>query len=298
MFGVIPCPCGQCIPCRINRRRIWTHRILLESFMHDKKCFLTLTYDDEHLPKDASLNPRHVQLFLKKMRKELGPGSLRFFCVGEYGGTKYGSSKTSREVNPHYHLALFGFNCCGRIYFAGSGKRCFCEMCEFVRSKWEFGNIVIDELNRKSAQYIARYVVKKLTSFNDSRHEGRYPEFQRSSRRPGIGAGAVDNIFRSLQYGKNKLALSAEGDVPGALSIDGQKLPFGRFILNKLRERADVTEVSRSRYVAELQALWFDALSDSENPPLSLKSVLLQRNSGRVANVEAAYNIYSSEGVL
>ena len=51
--GVVAVPCGQCKNCRINQARIWTNRILMEQCCHDYSCFVTLTYDDEHLPSPA-----------------------------------------------------------------------------------------------------------------------------------------------------------------------------------------------------------------------------------------------------
>lgn len=49
MIGVMPCPCGKCIPCLINRKRLWKHRLILESYCHDKSAFVTLTYNDDQL---------------------------------------------------------------------------------------------------------------------------------------------------------------------------------------------------------------------------------------------------------
>jgi len=71
MLGVIPCACGHCLPCKINRRRLWSHRIMLETFMHEASSFLTLTYAPEFLPQDLSLKVRDYQLFMKRLRKKL-----------------------------------------------------------------------------------------------------------------------------------------------------------------------------------------------------------------------------------
>ena len=98
--GLMEFGCGQCIPCRIGKRRLWTHRILLESFTHDYNSFVTLTYDESHLPEDGGLNHGHVQKFLKLLRKKVAPAKVRYFVVGEYG---------EKSGRPHYHLALFGF---------------------------------------------------------------------------------------------------------------------------------------------------------------------------------------------
>ena len=47
-LGVVGC--GQCIPCRINKRREWVGRLTLEAGLYTDNAFLTLTYDDAHLP--------------------------------------------------------------------------------------------------------------------------------------------------------------------------------------------------------------------------------------------------------
>lgn len=63
-------PCGQCIGCRLDRARAWAARCLHEAESYQDNCFLTLTYDDDHLPKDNSLNKRDIILFIKKLRKK------------------------------------------------------------------------------------------------------------------------------------------------------------------------------------------------------------------------------------
>ena len=44
-------PCGQCIGCRLERARQWALRCMHESSLYEENSFVTLTYDDEHLPK-------------------------------------------------------------------------------------------------------------------------------------------------------------------------------------------------------------------------------------------------------
>ena len=61
--------CGQCQGCRLERSRQWAVRCLHESKLHADNCFLTLTYSEEHLPRDGSLHIKHVQDFLKRLRK-------------------------------------------------------------------------------------------------------------------------------------------------------------------------------------------------------------------------------------
>lgn len=226
--GGMPFPCGQCMPCRINKRRIWTHRILLESNLYADNSFWTLTYDDDHLPRledgRGILVPRDMQLFLKRLRKMLEPHRFRFFGVGEYG------DDTGR---PHYHLVLFNFPPCqnGRTVDPYSGKSC-CACCDQVKDSWQQGAIYGGDLTRHSAQYVAGYVCKKMTAADDPRLKGRPPEFARMSNRPGIGADFMHEVASvRMQFDRHLI----EEDVPMTLRHGDKELPLGRYLRRKLR---------------------------------------------------------------
>lgn len=178
-------PCGQCIGCRLERSRQWAIRLMKELKLHDRASFLTLTYDDNHLPKTASgvpnLNLRDVQLFLKSLRKHFEPAQLRFFQCGEYG------ENTQR---PHYHMVLFGedfYKDRERIEDSPSGFPQYTSLT--LTRLWGNGRATISEVSFESAAYVARYCLKKITGQKSSLHyKGRTPEFVTMSRRPGIGS--------------------------------------------------------------------------------------------------------------
>ena len=231
--------CGQCLPCRINMRRIWSSRISLEASLYDPRntSFLTLTYPDEFLPLLPSglptLRPKHLQLFWKRFRKALGSStSIRYYAVGEYGDL---------SQRPHYHAALFGFSCAGKIQRLETGLRCFCERCELVRKAWQQGNITVDELNDTTAAYIAGYVVKKMTSHDDSRLNGRHPEFSRMSQ--GIARGAVGTICDALRSEFGYKAFQF-GDVPASLNRGTDRVPLGRYLRRKIREDVGLEKIN------------------------------------------------------
>ncbi len=76
-------PCGKCICCRINRRREWTGRILLELGTWEMASFATLTYDEEHVPWKICdgmpfqvLVKSDIQRWLKRLRKRRGAPAL------------------------------------------------------------------------------------------------------------------------------------------------------------------------------------------------------------------------------
>lgn len=223
--------CGQCLACRINRRRLWSHRILLESLERSDNSFITLTYSDDHLPllsgkTSSTLVPAHLRDWLKRLRKKVAPIRLRYFAVGEYG------DETQR---PHYHAAVFGLSACsyGTTRYAKSTWKKCCPSCDLVYETWGHGNIFIGELNATTAQYVAGYVCKKMTAKDDLRLDGRHPEFARMSLKPGIGASMMDEVGSILlSMDEDELP-----DVPSALRHGASLLPLGRYLRQQLRLR-------------------------------------------------------------
>ena len=43
-------PCGKCSGCRLQKSREWANRCMLELQYHKSSYFVTLTYDEEHVP--------------------------------------------------------------------------------------------------------------------------------------------------------------------------------------------------------------------------------------------------------
>lgn len=183
-------PCGQCIGCRLERSRQWAIRCMHESQMHDFSSFVTLTYNDNTLPEDHSLDYRHFQLFMKRLRKHFAHKRLRFYMCGEYG------ENTQR---PHYHACLFSafFADRRKIGELPSGSDLYTSPT--LEQLWGYGNVSIGDVTFESAGYVARYITKKVTGPNADQHYelmdplsgeiyNRTPEFSRMSLKPGIGA--------------------------------------------------------------------------------------------------------------
>lgn len=214
-------PCGQCVPCRINRKRLWTHRILLETKCHPYSAFVTLTYDDENLPHGGTLDPDHARDWLKRFRKAVEPQRVRYYLVGEYG---------EKSGRPHYHAAIFGYAGC----YHGRTRRLesCCPTCEVVRKSWGMGRVDVGIVESASAQYLAGYTVKKMTRHDDPRLEGKHPEFARMSLKPGIGLGMMDELASTcIQYNLVRV------DVPYSVRHGPVEMPLGRYLRQQLRLR-------------------------------------------------------------
>lgn len=169
-------PCGKCIGCKLERAKEWTLRCIHESQLHERNCFITLTYNDENLPKDGSLNKDHFRLFMMKLRK-LKSG-IRFFHSGEYG---------SMLERPHYHALIFNFDFEDKVVmYEKNGFKIFTS--KTLEDLWGKGFCTIGALTPETASYVARYCLKKMTDENsDKYYNGKQPEYSTMSRRPGIG---------------------------------------------------------------------------------------------------------------
>jgi hypothetical protein len=224
----IPAPCGQCTECLINRKRLWTHRIILESKAHDDNCFVTLTYDDDHLPTNTdgipSINKEHLRLFIHKLRRR-APNKFRYYAVSEYG------TAGARGINPHFHLCIFGLGEEHQELIAKS----WTEPTKHGKQGAPMGFTYTGSLTHASAAYVAGYIQKK-SKYNKDMYEelNITPEYSVMSNRPAIGLKAIPLLAEAIE--KYPEALTEYGDVPFSLVHGGKSYPLGTYLRNKLRE--------------------------------------------------------------
>lgn len=182
-------PCGQCIGCRLDRSIQWAARCIHESYYHDEMCFVTLTYNEQNLPGDLSLNHEHFQKFMKKLRKRHPDKKLSYLMCGEYG------EKLSR---PHYHAIIFGVDFRDTVTDERSGADYSTWTSSEVSELWTNGFHYIGAVTFESAAYVARYCTKKVTGKESQEHYTRVhpltgevlqlqPEYATMSRIPGLG---------------------------------------------------------------------------------------------------------------
>lgn len=192
-------PCGQCIGCRVSHAEEWAYRIMCEAVSHGTNTyFLTMTYDDMHVPTTYSVNPRtctpmvcyplvkkDFQDFMKRLRFHYGEG-IRFFACGEYGDS---------SGRCHFHAILLGLNISDLLYL----KKCHGHPVfnsPTIDALWGKGFTVIGSVTSESALYCAKYCMKKRTGQDRDKYLARCveegleplpPEFVLMSRRPGLG---------------------------------------------------------------------------------------------------------------
>ncbi|AXL14507.1 replication initiator protein [Microviridae sp.] len=145
-------PCGKCEGCLKKRLDMWALRCMHESNFHDENCFITLTYDDDCLPKDGSLDHSHFQKFMKRLRKRFTDKKIRYFMCGEYG---------AESLRPHFHALLFGVDFHDKTEFTSSGN-VINYISPTLSDLWPFGFHLIGNLHYGTARYVAKYSLKAL----------------------------------------------------------------------------------------------------------------------------------------
>lgn len=195
-------PCGKCIACRINKKREWTLRLQHETAFADSAYFITLTYDDEHLPLDENglncPNVRDIQLFLKRLRKHYKDSKIRYMINSEYG-------EEFKRI--HYHGIIFNLPSDildgATIIKRKSGISYHSQKFEDF---WQCGNAEIADICPERIAYTCQYFVDK------SILDGYKPSISVMSRGYGIGKIASEKLSDKVRFYNLKSLKSHTGN--------------------------------------------------------------------------------------
>lgn len=231
------------MPCRIARAREWSVRMLHEMSCHEASVFVTLTYNDENLPPDGSLQKRDLQLFWKRLRKALRGRKIRYYACGEYG------EDTGR---PHYHAICFG-----DLGNSISGD------CEYNKA-WGKGFVKVGSVTYDSCRYVAQYIDKKYNGDKAKEVYGdRQPPFQVCSQ--GIGKQwALENA----EYLKQNLGCTVKGKKVGLPRYYRKLLDISKDDLMELSleaERKEKEIYAEKGFVTESEYLHREKESREQN---------------------------------
>lgn len=203
-----PIPCGRCAGCKVDYGRGWAIRLMHEAQLHQRTCWATLTYDDDHLPTPARPRledqrgralaarsqeepqtrtpPRTRETHAHDEHASLSKADLRGFTQRlnsdvrrRFGkGVKYYACGEYGDLThrPHYHIAIFGEDFTDdRIKWKLSNGNQLWRSSRLTRL-WPYGGADIGDLTHESAAYIARYILKKITGTKAHEHYKRTDE--------------------------------------------------------------------------------------------------------------------------
>lgn len=205
-------PCGRCIGCRLQRRKQWADRAVLELPYHDSNLFITLTYDDDHLPyakgyaNDGSilmtptLVKKDLQNFWKNLRRAFPEQKIRYLACGEYG------TSVEHTHRSHYHAIVFGLSLPDLVPFKKNELGDFLYTSKTLENIWKKGFCLVGEATHESIGYVAGYVAKKKYGKDAAIYEqlGIVPEFLTMSRKPGLARQYYEDhkkdLFEKTKY--------------------------------------------------------------------------------------------------
>lgn len=269
-------PCGKCVGCKLDYSREWASRIVMESMFHDDPgLFVTLTYDDDHLPimiddgtehivkgkgfsadyctKGATLYKKDVQDWMKRLRRNLSyhydvNSGVRFYLAGEYG---------SHGLRPHYHVCLFGCptDSLREVCKNSLGQSLY--ESDFITETWKNGHVCVGKLNFQTAAYTARYCLKKAQGKDHAFFDqlGVKREFVNMSREPGIGIPYYE-AHKDEIYKNDEIILPASSkDKPNIVKppryfdiLYGEENP--KRMAEIKHQRAEVAEIQHDNLLA------------------------------------------------
>ena len=260
-----PHPCGRCLPCRVNKKRVWVTRNLLEAMCYDHNTFTTLTYSDENLPEE--LKRKDLTDYIKKLRR-IRRIPTRYFGVGEYG-TKSG--------RPHYHLLLFGLE----LNMAR----------DYTDKAWDKGFHYHGTVSKESVEYVTGYMAKGWSYKNNPKLEGRTPEFASQSRRNpgGIGLPGIQQVAENIRKSGYDFGIIRQ------LKFGGKNYPLGRYLTEKLCHELGITE---EQWDAEIIKHQIDCIGTAKQKGGIYKETIVNEKSQQRLQQKKRLEIYKKKEQL
>lgn len=193
-FDYVETGCGKCEVCRTEKSKQWSVKAECEGRCWKNKTFITLTYNNESLPKDRKLHRIDIQKFWKRLRyhtykhtkdepfgrfenlemeelphnelhemfdrnyKRKNKKPIRYINCGEYG------PKTKR---PHYHAVIFNFKPDDLKRYSRDRRGYWLYTSKKLEEIWGKGFVIIGNATTETAAYVARYCTKKMKRTKD-----------------------------------------------------------------------------------------------------------------------------------
>ena len=210
----------------------------------DSAYFITLTYNDESLPRTKEGYPtllkKHVQDYIKRLRNahvaylkkeqrkvhdefKITGKKIRYYAVGEYG------SQTRR---PHYHLLLFNYDIDNTNQFIAKWKN--------TETAQSYGHVDVGNVTAASINYVTKYMFKGFNKKTDKRQS----PFSLMSKKPIIGHDYLVN-YGSYHIKNEELQVA---DQNGSL----RRLPkaYLRRLFTNKQDRIALSKKSHDEFIA------------------------------------------------
>lgn len=233
--------------------------------------FVLLSFEDDNLRALEAADPcrprhslwkRDLQLFMKRLRNRVGEG-VKSFGSGEYGEDK---------LRPHYHVCLLHMEFPDLYPWKRTGSGNIVYRSPVLEQVWPYGFAHVGTLTQESAEYTARYALKKVSAELAAERYRRVDpdsgevwrvqaEFALMSK--GIGAGWLGEFAGDCASGF-------------LISSSGHKVPVPRYYRERLSEVVQADLSRRGKAVARRHA------ADNTDSRLLVKHELRELKAARL----------------
>ena len=252
-----------------------THEIAYWAEFHGLySIFLTLTYDDAHLPMYGVLVKEDIQNFMKRLWWKVGTEKLRYYVVGEYGSQCpyheiVDCPKCGPIQRPHYHAIIFGWAAPPSDQeILGHRDGMVIYKSQIIEDAWKqagdngkeiIGSHEYSYATFEACAYVARYIMKKVTG-DEHKVADHYckhiwqtdtwidmpPEFAMMSKRPGIGKLYLDEYMHDIYP-------ADEACVPGRTNVSKPPKYYDQFY--EAKNPTDMERIKQARRKAMAESL-------------------------------------------
>lgn len=197
-------PCGYCPECLKHRQNLWYVRFWAENKYQKRinpssvTLFLTLTYNDEHLPSCRNDALNDIRAFVKQVSRKFNC-KPRYYFASEHGDT---------HNRLHFHGLLFG------VYL-------YCDWQKLIESIWPNGFVTVKVASYSNYRYVCKYVTKDM---DPNENSDGIETIQVFSKRPSLGFNWITDT--------HKIYLNA--DLKRRLYIDGFSYSLPRSYSDKI----------------------------------------------------------------
>lgn len=288
-------PCGKCIGCRLEYSKEWATKGCLEAEYYSENWFLTITYNENHLPEAGTMidpktgeelgqNPfgtlksEDMTLFIKRLRqyyeRKYNHKGIRYMVCGEYG---------DKGARPHYHAIMYNLPLHNIYFHQYNENHETLWRCKELEEIWGKGLIVAAEVNWNTCAYVARYITKKVgipTQEEYYKCLGVNPEFFRMSRKPGIGRQYFEDHKDDI-YSKDEIIVKKYNG--GLMKVKPPKyydklydgINTNEYLRLKLKRKKISEEIRNLKYI-QSTAYKKDMLIEEENTKKGKASALIR----------------------
>lgn len=220
----IDVPCGKCPPCKSSTVKNWIFRLEQEAKIADSAHFVTLTYDEKHIPytdrgqtEPATLDYTHVQDYMKAVRhkRQWSKNPIKYFAVGEYGSETY---------RPHWHILIFNAS------------------YQSLDSSWHKGIIDIGERVQVAAM---KYILNYLQKPKYDEIIAKFPKWKGKKEMRHMSKGIGANFI----YDEDTFNQYSTGALTKVETKEGNKLRLPRYYRDKLYTDQLKQQVMENAYI-------------------------------------------------